>query len=231
MHWLRAEPRILCCCAIRLRCVFTWNYCQQSSNSAINNRCADLLRALSLLFAEKAVAIVHPGQRPHVSLWTPRLHLFTVQHAVLGDVRKYPLCIETKLLDLQAYFVFEPSDPGCRPLATSHGSRRCRWWSQTKSRGSVMLRRQWHLWQCFREAKLAELQFILYRRWDSIGLQYFGSATCRVHAKLNLDQRMVRRTLERHALPWTLWKLTFSPSFKIWQISSQKREHKIQISF
>ena len=38
-----------------------------NSDSAINDRCADLLRALSL-FAEKAVSIIYPRQQPHVTL-------------------------------------------------------------------------------------------------------------------------------------------------------------------
>ena len=54
---LRTVPRKLCCCAIHLHCVFTWIYCQQSSDPAINNRCVDLLRVFSLLFILKAVSV------------------------------------------------------------------------------------------------------------------------------------------------------------------------------
>ena len=68
VHCLRTEPRKLCCCAVRLHCVFMGIYCQRSSDSAINDHCADLLQALSLLFTEKAVSIVYPRQRPHVAL-------------------------------------------------------------------------------------------------------------------------------------------------------------------
>ena len=48
--------------------IFMWIYCRRSSDSAINDRCADLLRTLSLLFTEKAVSIVYPRQRPHAAL-------------------------------------------------------------------------------------------------------------------------------------------------------------------
>ena len=40
----------------------------ENQDSAVNNRCADLLWALSLLFTEKAVSIVFPRQRPHVNI-------------------------------------------------------------------------------------------------------------------------------------------------------------------
>ena len=39
---------------------FTWIYCQQSS---INDRCADLLRTLSLLYTRKAVSIIQAKQK------------------------------------------------------------------------------------------------------------------------------------------------------------------------
>ena len=65
VHCLRIEPRILCCCVIHIRCVFTWIYCQRSLNSAINDRCADLLRALPLLFTEKVASTVYPTLCEH----------------------------------------------------------------------------------------------------------------------------------------------------------------------
>ena len=39
---LQTVPRKLRCCAIHLRCAFKWIYCQKSSDSAINDRCAPL---------------------------------------------------------------------------------------------------------------------------------------------------------------------------------------------
>ena len=67
---LRTVLRKLCCCAIHLHCVYTWIYCQQSSDPAINNCCVDLLRVFSLLFIVKAVSIIYLRQRPHVALQT-----------------------------------------------------------------------------------------------------------------------------------------------------------------
>ena len=62
---LRTVPRKLCCRVIRLHCGFPWIYCQQSSDPAIHDRCADLLRVFSLL---KTVSIIYLTQRPHVTL-------------------------------------------------------------------------------------------------------------------------------------------------------------------
>ena len=41
---LQTVPRKLCCCAIHIHCVYTWIYCQQISDPAKNDHCADLLR-------------------------------------------------------------------------------------------------------------------------------------------------------------------------------------------
>ena len=58
----------------------TWIYFQRSYDSAINDLCADLLRALPLLFTEKAVSIIYPIQRPHAALYTPKLHRYSPFH-------------------------------------------------------------------------------------------------------------------------------------------------------
>ena len=70
--YVRVNMYVFTCVCIRLRCAFTWIYCPRWSDSAINGHCADLLRALLLLFTVKVVSITHPRQRPrqrpHVAL-------------------------------------------------------------------------------------------------------------------------------------------------------------------
>ena len=66
---------------------FTRIYCQQSSDPEINDRCADLLRTLSLLFTVKAVSIIYLRQRPHVALQTSRLHRYIYTYRIFCSSR------------------------------------------------------------------------------------------------------------------------------------------------
>ena len=77
--WLHVLPTVLSCTSlfllylsplfsILLSYYYMCIYCQQSSDPAVNDRCVDLLRTLSLLFTVKAVSIIYLRQRPQVAL-------------------------------------------------------------------------------------------------------------------------------------------------------------------